>query len=231
MSSPQDIRFFVKQEVLDIGVRIVFAVVENIDNKTINPQWMGERKTRINKLLDRYQDIDYHSDPILEGFNILHDHSGVKRRKNIAASENLIRLMRKNNDMIYINQAVDIYNIISMESRLALGAHDIDHVSGNVTLRFTDGSERFIPIGQTEAISINSHEYCYCDDSNEVLCRLEIRQVEKTKVDESTKNIFYIVQGNEATDDSLLIETAQEIIDETVAYCGGGGRIIIPEVI
>ena len=80
MSSPQDIRFFVKQEVLDIGVRIVFAVVENIDNKTINPQWMGKRKTRINKLLDRYQDIDYHSDPILEGFNILHDHSGDQLR-------------------------------------------------------------------------------------------------------------------------------------------------------
>ena len=46
MSNPQDIRFFVKQEVLDIGVKIVFAVVENTDNKTINPEWMNDRKTR-----------------------------------------------------------------------------------------------------------------------------------------------------------------------------------------
>ena len=79
-----------------------------------------------------------------------------------------------------------------MESKLALGAHDIDQVDGNVTLRFTDGTERFVPIGQSEAVPNNPHEYSYCDDANDVLCRLEIRQVEKTKVDEHTKNVFYM---------------------------------------
>ena len=33
MSSSKDISFFVEQKVLDIGVKIVFAVVEGIDNK------------------------------------------------------------------------------------------------------------------------------------------------------------------------------------------------------
>jgi len=40
-----------------------------------------------------------------------------------------------------------------------------------------------------------------------VLCRLEIRQVEKTKVDEEAQNVFYIVQGNDATPDEPLRET------------------------
>ena len=127
--------------------------------------------------------------------------------------------------MFYINQAVDIYNLISLESKLALGAHNIDRVDGNVTLRFTDGSERFVPIGQTEPVPVAPHEYCYCDDANEVLCRLEVRQVEKTKVEESARNIFYIIQGNEATPDELLHETAQKIIDLTTKYCGGTGII------
>ena len=82
--------------------------------------------------------------------------------------------------MFYINTAVDIYNLLSLESKLALGAHNIDKVDGNVTLRFTDGTERFVPLGQTEPVPVAPHEYCYCDDSNEVLCRLEIRQVNKT---------------------------------------------------
>lgn len=91
-------------------------------------------------------------------------------------------------------------------------------------------SERFVPIGQSEPVQNSPHEYSYCDDANEVLCRLEIRQVEKTKVDEQTKNVFYIVQGNEATDNDLLLTTARKIVDETIRYCGGKGRIIIPKV-
>jgi len=75
------------------------------------------------------------------------------------------------------------------------------------------------------------HEYSYCDDANEVLCRLEIRQVEKTKVDEDAQNIFYIVQGNDATPDALLRQTAERIIELTTRYCGGRGEVIVPSVI
>lgn len=231
MSKSDSIQFYVEQDVLDIGVKILFPVVEGIDNTVTSPAWETEREQRIAALLEAYQDLDYHADPILEGFHILHDRAGVKRRKNVPASETLIRLLRKNADVFFINQAVDIYNLISMESKLALGAHNIDHVDGNVTLRFTDGTERFQPIGQSEPILSAPHEYSYCDDAGDVLCRLEIRQVEKTKVDASSQNIFYIVQGNEATPDELLEETAQRIIDETVHYCGGIGRIEIPQII
>ena len=223
--------FFVQQAVLDAGVKILFAVVRDIDNHGEDPAWAAYREARLQALYDAYADLDVHADPILEGFNILHDKTGVKRRKNIPASENLIKLLKKNHGMFYINQAVDIYNLISLESKLALGAHNIDRVDGNVTLRFTDGTERFVPIGQSEPVPVAAHEYSYCDDANEVLCRLEIRQVEKTKVDEDARNIFYIVQGNEATPDALLRETAQQIIDLTNQYCGGTGEIIVPGVI
>ncbi|MEE8792579.1 MAG: phenylalanine--tRNA ligase beta subunit-related protein [Erysipelotrichaceae bacterium] len=223
--------FYVKKDVLDSSVKILFCVMEGIDNTRVSEEWNACRNQKIQELYEQYKDMDVHADPILEGFNILHDKTGVKRRKNIPASENLIKLLVKHQGMSYINLAVDIYNLISLESRLALGAHNMDKVDGNVTLRFTDGTERFVPIGQSEPLPVKPHEYCYCDDANEVLCRLEIRQVEKTKVDEAAKNVFYIVQGNEAASESLLKETAQKIIDTTTKYCGGSGRIVIPEVI
>lgn len=223
--------FKVEKAVLDSGVKIIFAVVNGIDNHNDSDEWQQYRTKRIHELYELYKDADVHADPILEGFNILHDNTGVKRRKNIPASENLIKLLVKRGEVFYINQAVDIYNLISLESKLALGAHNIDKTDGDVTLRFTDGTEKYIPIGQTEPTPVAPHEYCYCDDSNEVLCRLEIRQVNKTAVDENAENIFYIVQGNEATPDALLTETAQKIIDLTTKYCGGSGDIVIPEVI
>ncbi len=222
--------FYVQRAVLDAGVKILFAAVNGIDNHGEDPEWAAYRARRLQELCEEYRDLDIHADPILEGFNILHDKTGVKRRKNIPASENLIRLLKKNQGMFFINQAVDIYNLISLESRLALGAHNMDRVDGDFTLRFTDGSERFVPIGQTEPIPVAAHEYSYCDDANEVLCRLEIRQVEKTKVDEDARNVCYIIQGNEATPDALLYETAQRIVELTTCYCGGSGGIIVPTV-
>ena len=202
--------FKVEKAVLESGVKIIFAVVDGIDNHGKDKVWQAYRTKRIAELYEEYKDLDIHSHPILEGFNILHDNVGVKRRKNIPASENLIKLLVKRQEVFYINQAVDIYNLISLESKLALGAHNIDKTEGDVTLR---------------------HEYCYCDDSNEVLCRLEIRQVNKTAVDENATNIFYIVQGNAATPDELLTETAQKIIDTTTKYCGGTGWIVVPDVV
>lgn len=223
--------FKVQKAVLDSGVKIVFAVVEGIDNTRVSPEWRAYREQRLEELYREYAGIDVHQDAVLEGFHILHDHTGVKRRKNIPASENLIKLLLKNHGMFFINQAVDIYNLISLESKLALGAHNIDKVDGDVTLRFTDGTEKFVPLGQEKPVPVNAHEYSYCDDANEVLCRLEIRQVNKTAVDESARNVFYIVQGNEATSQEYLQETAQKIIDTTVKYCGGSGRVILPETV
>ena len=223
--------FKVEKAVLDAGVKIVFVVIQGLDNSKESYEWHAHREILLNDQLERYKDIDVHQDPILEGFNLLHDHTGVKRRKNIPASENLIKLLQKHGSLTYINKVVDIYNLISLDSKLALGAHNIDRVSGNVTLRFTDGTERFVPLGQTEPVAINPHEYSYIDDSNEVLCRLEIRQVQKTLVDETARNVFYIVQGNDATSDELLHQTAQKIIDLTTQYCGGVGEIIIPTVV
>ncbi|WP_396133041.1 phenylalanine--tRNA ligase beta subunit-related protein [Faecalibacillus faecis] len=36
-----------------------------------------------------------------------------------------------------MNPLVDLYNLISMDTKLALGAHDLDKTEGNITLRLT----------------------------------------------------------------------------------------------
>ncbi len=117
--------FYVEKAVLDSGVKIVFPVIKGVDNSKDSKEWQNVRQEKIGKLLKKYENLDVHQDPILEGFNIIHDKVGVKRRKNIPASENLIKLLKKNKDLFYINKLVDIYNIISLESKLALGESDV----------------------------------------------------------------------------------------------------------
>lgn len=64
------------------------------------------------------------------------------------------------------------------------------------------------------------------DDDNDIICWLDIKQVDKTKVTEDSTNILYLIIGNEQTPDKYLEYTALKILDLTTKYCGGNGRII-----
>ena len=68
------------------------------------------------------------------------------------------------------NKAVNIYNILSIESKLCLWAHDIYKVDGNVTLKISAGTEKFLPLGSEELKPVKAGEYSFVDDNNEVIC-------------------------------------------------------------
>ena len=219
--------FIVDDKVKKLGVKILGLKIENMDNSNSNSDdfniW---RENKIKELITKYKDYDIKNDKVIEGFYTLHEKVGVPRRKNLPASENLIKLLTKREDLVHINKAVDIYNIISIESKLCLGAHDINKISGNVSLKITDGSENFIPLGNEESKPVKNGEYSFVDEDNDVLCWLDIRQVDKTKVTEKTKNVIYFVIGNEEMDYKELEKVANEIIEITTKYCGGTATIL-----
>lgn len=219
-------KFLVEQEVLDLGLKAKGVVIEGIDNKNMSEAYQNYRKEEISRLFEKYVNVKAKEDPIVEGFYALHSKVHVRRRNNAPSVETLIRLLQKREDLPHINKVVDIYNIISTDLKISLGAHDIDKIDGNVTLKIQDGTERFVPLGSDEAQEVKAGEYSYIDEANDIICHLEIRQVNKTLVDENTKNIFIIVQGNEVTSDELLEKTCQQLIEIITKYCGGNGKII-----
>ena len=137
-------KFYISKKVLGLGLKIRFAVINNVNNENNSEVNEFINKTA-NRLLEEYKDFDIDSDDVLNGFHKIHERATISKRKNTPASENLIRLLKENNSYRSINPLVDIYNLLSIESKLCLGAHDIDKVSGNVTLRFHNGDENFIP--------------------------------------------------------------------------------------
>lgn len=141
------------------------------------------------------------SDPVYAGFRELHKSFEVPTRKLFSASETLIRYVEKRGDIPRIGPLVDVYNAVSLETKLSLGAHDLAAVTGGIAVRLTTGAERYHPVGAAEPEPVRPGEYCYIDGagSPEVICRLEVRQSEKTKVTPFTRDIFLIVQGNAAT--------------------------------
>ena len=120
--------FIVEDKVKDLGIKILGLKIEELDNKTPNKEFDVWRENKIQELILKYKDYDIKDDKVIEGFYTLHNKVGVPRRKNLPASENLIKLLVKREGLVQINKAVDIYNIASIESKLCLGAHDIDKV-------------------------------------------------------------------------------------------------------
>jgi len=215
------IQFTMSDEVRNLGVRGAYAVLTNLKNQKSHPEFELYRAELVKKLSQELDENFIGTDPVLEGFRQLHQAVGRSNRRYPASPESLISLFQRAHKIPAINLLVDIYNCISLETRLALGAHDIAHIEGNVTLRLTDGSEKFLPLGQSEVEPVGAREYCYIDDSNDVLCRLEFKQVEKTKVTEKTSACFFIIQGNKQTSREYLEQALKRLVELTTLYCGG----------
>jgi DNA/RNA-binding domain of Phe-tRNA-synthetase-like protein len=213
--------FIVSSEVRDLGVRVLCATVENLNNHSPHRDLDELRNKYADSLKTSLTSDFVKIDSILTGFRTLHEKVGRSNRKFPASPESLVNLFLSRGVIPRINPVVDLYNLVSLDTRLALGAHDISGIAGNVTLRLTDGTERFVPLGAQEPELVSSGEYCYIDDSNEVLCRLEHKQVEKTKVTVDSRSCFFIVQGNEATPPELIEATFQRLAELLSEFCSG----------
>jgi DNA/RNA-binding domain of Phe-tRNA-synthetase-like protein len=123
-----------------------------------------------------------------------------------------------------INALVDLYNFISLKYALALGAHDLAKIEGEFRFDLTDGSELFNPLGADAAEPVDPGEYAYRDD-REILCRLDVKQCEKTKVTTETEGCVFIIQGNDATSEEYLHSAAAELISLIKDYCNGEAEL------
>lgn len=207
-------RFTVAHEVRELGVVGSYFLIRDLNNNLVESGLQDWVRSCVDALVEPNEEI-------LTGFRTLHSAVGRSNRKFVASPENLWKLFLRRGALPRVSPIVDIYNAISLRSCLALGAHDVARIDGNVILRLTTGDEGFHPLGAEEPKAVAPGEYSYVDDSNDVICRMEVRQVEKTKVTDKTVDCFYIVQGNPSTPEDIVHQVASELISTTTRFCGG----------
>jgi DNA/RNA-binding domain of Phe-tRNA-synthetase-like protein len=212
-------------EVAALGVEVAILAIGELRNRRADPAFDASFAAATAAMAAVSTSEDLPSDPVLRGFRELHDAIKRSNSRFVAAPENLLRLLLQRKSAPRVNLLVDIYNLVSMRTRLALGAHDLANLEGDVELRLTSGGERFHPLGIAEPTSVGPGEYAYFDAA-EVICRLEVRQAEKTKVTEDTTEAFFIVQGNRRTPLWLFREAVDDLVGLVTEHCRGEARII-----
>lgn len=151
---------------------------------------------------------------------------GVKPRRHPPSNQKLLEYALKHGTLPAINNLVDAYNLVSLETLCSLGAHDARQFSCPVELRILNGEETFRPLGSPEPQPVVAGEFGYVDATGRLLCRLDSLQADFSKISETASDVLVIVESTVATPDpdrQASVERVQEVIQ---AHCGGTAEVV-----
>ncbi len=165
------------------------------------------------------------SHPHLLGYCDLYERLGAGKEKLVSSCERLIDLISKRGTLPTINTVVDLYNCVSALHLVTIGAHDADRIEGDLRVVTTSGNERFIPLGATKETKVRPGEYAYMDD-NDVLCRLDVRQCDKTKITADTREVIVVANSNPRMSDDSLLKACSHVCEVIRDILGAEAEIL-----
>ncbi|EHS56238.1 B3/B4 domain-containing protein [Paenibacillus sp. Aloe-11] len=206
-------KFLVEDKVFETLDTVCFAVViaHGIDNTVQN--------LKIKKLLEENMLLCQSS---LEGVNVKEIESvlcyreafrklNVNPNKYMCSIEALLTRISKGKGMPNINTAVDLGNAVSLKYKIPIGAHDIDTMNGEMTLRFSEEQDFFLPFGSTEIESVDKNEIVYATGNSVRTRRWTWRQSEEGKITTQSKNIFFPIDGFSDTNMDNMLSAQKEL--------------------
>ena len=146
---------------------------------------------------------------------------GSDPRRHPPSTEKLLQYARTRCTLPIINNLVDCYNLISLQSLCSLGAHDLERIALPVRLQQFTSEQTFVPLGNPEPQTVLCGEFGYVDQQERVLCRLDSLQADFSKVTTDTRSVILIVEATDTTSSAALTQLLQRAADDVQKHCGG----------
>lgn len=149
---------------------------------------------------------------------------GTKPSDYRPSAEALIRRALKTMRLPCINNAVDLYNLVSVRHFIPMGGFDAMKVDGDIYLRYSVGGEEFTPIGASKPELTYPGEVVYSDDSRVLTRRWNYRDADETKITKNTERVILFIDGSP----EIMYPMIEKALDDLEAifrkYCGGSYR-------
>lgn len=207
-------------------IKIGIIVVSDVDNKGENEgvaKLLGYSQNTIKEKFDLQTPAE---NPTIKKWRQIYSSFGSKPSDYRSSIESIIRSILSGRGVRHINKLVDMYNHISMKHIVPAGGEDIDMIEGNIHLKFSNGEEKFIPLGSGKEDNPYKGEVIYCDDGGNVLCRRwNWRESDKTKITEGTKNAIIVVEGF----DSTVSDASEELSELIKKFCKAETRVFLAD--
>ncbi|MFF7365673.1 phenylalanine--tRNA ligase beta subunit-related protein [Streptomyces sp. NPDC008125] len=153
------------------------------------------------------------SDPRIEAWHTAYRSFGTNPRRIRPSVDALGRRLAKKGTLPRINPAVDSYNAVSVRHGLPAGAFDLGHVTGDVEIRYAEGTETFTPLGEPDTVeNPRPGEIIYTDTTDVLTRHWNHRDAHRTRVTEDSTHVAFVLETLNATrDDHLLTAAAAEL--------------------
>ena len=210
-------KFIIDKSIVGIGIKsVVVGIAKNIDpHAKLSDSFLKKQKKMEDWALQC--DVDeILNHPITQGYADVLQSVGRSIKKYPPTVPAFIRNIQRRGSMPHINSVIDIYNVESLHSLLAIGGHDLDKIDGPITFTVTKEADVFLPISSTEKHVVET-DYVYRDQKG-IIAWLGVRDGENYKFDDGTKNAIFIIQGNANTSVEIRQEALKRIQND-LAEC------------
>ncbi len=145
---------------------------------------------------------------------------GINPNKFMSSIEALLTRIAKKKGMPHINPVVDLGNAISLKYYLPVGAHDLNTMDGEFCVRTATAQDTFLPFGAEAREPVDIDEVVYATADKVRTRRWIWRQSEEGKIDHTTNELLFILDGFEENLDVVLAarDELNKILTEKMGY-------------
>ena len=209
--------WILNQSLVDLGIEtVVIGVAKQVDPQApLSADFLAKKKEMeawaLNCDLSSVKE-----ESVVQGYIDLLKDVGRSVKKNPPTILALIKNIQSRGFLPTINSVIDIYNVECLSSFLAIGGHDLDKIQGPIELTISQREDTFLPILSTEK-HVSESDPVYRDQQG-IMAWLDVRDGERYKMEETTCNVLFIIQGNRATSVEMRLE-ALDRIHQDLASC------------
>lgn len=158
------------------------------------------------------------TDPRIAAWHTAYRSFGTNPRRIRPSVDALGRRLTKKGSLPRINPAVDSYNAVSVRNGLPAGAFDLDHVTGDVDIRYADGGESFTPLGEPDTVeNPKPGEVIYADATGVLTRHWNHRDAHRTRVTEDSTHVAFVLETLHSDRDGDLLNLAADELQGLLA--------------
>ena len=208
-------KIIVDKSIADLGKKsIVIAVAKNVNPAAKLSDAFLEKQKKMEEWALNCDAEEAAKHPVNQGYIDSITAVGRSTKKNPPTAVALIQNIKRRGSMPNINSIVDIYNVESLHSFLAIGGHDFDKIEDEICFTVSKKEDVFYPILAPEKY-VAETDYVYKDKKG-IMAWIDVRDGENYKFDENTKNAIFIIQGNANTSVEMRLEALERIRKDMV---------------
>lgn len=205
------------------GLRVVEMELNGLSVKRSDARLEALKRRVAETTRARRKDLDQVRDePLFRAYRDFYWKVGVDPTKTRPAGEALTRRVLAGKEIPTINTLVDAYNLVSLETSVAIAAFDTARLRTDaLVLRRALPGESFLGIGMAGPVDLHGNEVVIEDRADrELVAIYPYRNAERSKVTESTCGALLLMCGVPGIDDGPL-EASRERCREWISeFCG-----------